>query len=301
MQPLASDLWLLERNAFHQLAGFAGLSVRLDPEQAREVAKASPRREKMIAVLPIHGALEARPSLIGELLGMSSYERIGRHFDMLMAEDSVTSIILDLCTPGGSVYGCAELANKFYLARGKKRDGVIAVANPLAASGGYWLGAAADRFVVVPSGDVGSVGVIAQHIDFSQALEKEGAKATVIRSSQSPYKGEGNDVEPLSDEARTHLQARADSIHQQFAADLAKFRGVSVEYVNEHFGQGRVVSARKAMAVGMVDRIDTLDGIAQKLLEGRVRLGKEAAMDCWDAPTRRESVLEKAAAIRALA
>lgn len=298
MQPLASDVWLMERNAFQQLAGFASLSVRMDPEQAKAIATAAPRRQKQIGIIPIHGALEARPSWIGEMFGMSSYERVGQAFDILMSDESVAGIILDIASPGGMVYGAQELAAKIFAARGRKP--VVAVANPLAASGAYWVAAAADRVVVTPSGDVGSVGVIVEHLDLSQAMEREGVKATVIRSSDAPRKGEGNPYEPLSDDARAHIQSRADAIHTKFVGDLARFRGVSVEVVNSSFGQGRVVDSKRALAAGMVDRVATMEDTVMRMVEGRIRLGGAAAMDCWDAMTPREAVREKIAAIQAL-
>jgi signal peptide peptidase SppA len=197
------------------------------------------------------------------------------------------------------VYGAPELAEKIFTARGRKP--IVAVANPLMASGAYWIAAAADRVVSTPSGDVGSVGVIAEHVDLSQAHDREGAKVTIIRSQKAPYKGEASDASPLSDEARQNMQARADAIHSRFVADLARFRGVSVEHVNEHFGKGRVVDAKAALHAGMVDRIGTLQEIAGKMAAGRIRIGGERAQDDWNCPSRREKLQERAAEILAAA
>lgn len=295
MQLLSCDLWLMERNAMRQFAALAASNVTADLMQVRAAA-AQPTRQKMIGVIPVHGVLEARTTLMGELFGMSSYERIGQQFDMLMAEESVTGIILDVASPGGMVYGAQELAAKIFNARGTKP--IIAVANPMAASGAYWIAAAADRMVMTPSGDVGSVGVICEHVDASQAYDREGAKITIIRSEKAPFKGENNDAGPLTDEARMNLQARADRIHAGFVADLARFRGVSVDHVNEHFGKGRVVDSKTAMSAGMVDRVGTLQEIAGKLAAGRIRLGGERSQDNWELPSRRESLMERVAEIR---
>lgn len=295
MQPLACDLWLIDPVALRQMV--SGSVVVPDPEQARAAAQSAPRQQKTVAVIPVHGAIEARPSFIGELLGMPSYERLGVVLDMVMADDSVSHVIFDHASPGGMVYGAPELADKIYKARGRKP--IISVANPMAASGSYWIAAAADRVVVTPSGDVGSVGVIVEHVDFSQALEKFGQKVTVLTSKSAPYKGEWSGVTPLSDEARANAQARADRIHNRFVSDLAKFRGVSVEHVNERFGQGRVVDAQAALAAGMVDRIGTLQDVIVGAASGRIRIRSERAEDEWDAPTRRDVLRERVAAIQA--
>lgn len=298
MQQLACDVWAIDRD---KLSQFLAASSRIPPgsEAARAVSQSAPQRQKSIAVIPIHGVLEARPSFVGEMLGMPSYERLGQVFDAMVADTSVGSIVLDVASPGGMVYGVMELANKIYNARGTKP--ILAVANPMAASGAYWLATAADRLIVSESGDVGSVGVITDHVDMSQAMATEGVKVTVIRSTKSPHKGETNDAEPLSDEAAANLQARADRIYDKFAADLAKFRGVSVDHVNEKFGKGRIVDAATAVRVGMADRVGSLGQVVDGLVSGRIRIGREAAQDNWNSETVRDTWRRQAAAIMAVA
>lgn len=258
--------------------------VEITPEiAARQRESRAARREQQIAVLPVHGPIEARASMIGDLLGMTSAEAIGYAFDQLIADDSVASIVLDVASPGGMVYGTPELANKIYSARGTKP--IIAVANPIAASGAYWIAAAADRLIASPTADVGSVGVIFRHVDDTQAEAQDGIKTTLIRSAGSPYKQDVSSGEPLTPEATEYLQARADQIYDQFVGDLAKFRGVSAEAVREHFGKGRLVDAKAGMRAGMIDRIDTFQGVLGKVLSGRLKIGATASEDNWDAPT----------------
>ncbi len=214
-----------------------------------------------------------------------------------MKDESVSGIILDVSSPGGMVYGAQELADKIFQARGTKP--IVAVANPYMASGAYWLGAAADRIIVTTSGDLGSVGVICEHVDLSKSMEQDGAKVTVIRSEKSPFKAETNDAEPLT--ARQNMQSRADTIYAKFVGDLAKFRGVSVDFVNENFGKGRMVDSQSAVKAGMADRVGTMEDIAAKMMAGRIRISSEKAQDEWDALTPRERLREKAVAIRAIA
>lgn len=295
---LYCDLWLAEPAALRHFLTLANSKV-FDGEPEVRSGSVSASREKTIAILPVHGVLEARPTMVGRFLGMSAYESLGYQFDMLMADESVRGVILDVMSPGGMVYGCQELANKIYNARGTKP--IVAVANPMAASGAYWLAAAADRVVMTPSADVGSVGAIWEHVDFSQKDQQEGVKVTVIRSAISPHKAESNSMEPLTDEARQNLQAKADEIGEKFVADLAKFRGYPVDHVKENFGKGRTLGSKQAMAAGMVDRIDTLQNVAMKMAAGRVRISSVRAQDDWDCPSERELRLQRAAAIKAMA
>lgn len=285
MQLFASDLWLMEPNYLRQFSAIAAATFKA-ANGVQRTQRAEPVKQKNVGLIRVHGAIETRTSTLGEWLGMTSYESIGQQFDAFMADDTVGPVILDVASPGGMAYGAMELANKIFEARGKKM--VIAVANPMAASGAYWIAAAADRLVMTPSGDVGSVGVIREFVDVSAMLEKTGQKVEIIRSGKSPYKGEEYGVEPLSDQARAAMQSRADMIYDRFVADLAKFRSVSVDHVNEHFGKGRIVSAKDAMRAGMVDRVDTFDGIVNKVLTNRVRLGNTSVNDEWSVPTQRE-------------
>lgn len=285
-------LWLVEPFSLRQFMMQA--SVRIDAEQARAAANVTPQRSGKVGILPVHGVLETRRSAFGEMFGMTSYERIGQQFDALMADDSISGIVLDVASPGGMAYGAPELADKIYSARGRGKS-IIAVANPMAASGAYWIAAAADRVVSVTSGDVGSVGVIMQHVDLSSLVE---GKVTTIRSSGSPYKAEGDPLEPLTDEAKQHFQSRADEIYDRFVADLARFRNVSAEHVNEHFGKGRVVSAKSAMRAGMIDRVDDMRSVAVKVAQNRYRMGQNSTMDEWNAPTVRERCATRIEALK---
>lgn len=298
MQSLSCDLWLMERNAFRQFLTFAANRPRIEDETAAVVSSA-PRQQKAIGIVPILGPLEARPSVMGYWFRMTSYQAVGELVQKYAMDDAISHIVLDMASPGGMVYGCQECAQIIYEARARKP--VIAVVNPMAASGCYWLAAAATRIVMMGSSDTGSVGVISEHVDISKSLEEEGIKITVIRSDKSPFKQEGNDTEPLSDAARANMQMRADEIYSKFVADLARFRGVSVDHVNANFGQGRLVDSKRALAAKMVDRIGTLDDTLTRIMEGRFRLGSEAAMDVWDAPTMREQLNERIAAFETAA
>lgn len=188
----------------------------------------------------------------------ASTENIALEFDRMVEDEAIETIILDINSPGGTVYGVPELARKIFEARKTKR--IIAVANALSASAAYWIGTAAGEFVVTPSGEVGSIGVYGVHLEFSRLFEKEGITATVIRAGAR--KAEGNPFEPLSDEAREHLQAQMDVYYEAFVRDVARHRGVSEDVVmSEAWGQGRTVLAEEAVELGMADRIATLEEV----------------------------------------
>jgi hypothetical protein len=110
---------------------------------------------------------------------------------------------------------------------------------------------------VIPSGQVGSIGVFSMHVDTTAAEEAEGVKVTIVKAGK--YKAEN--MEPLTDAAREAMQQQVDTYYDTFVADVAKGRGVAPKVVRETYGEGRVVLAKDALAAGMVDRIATLEEV----------------------------------------
>ncbi len=226
--------------------------------------RAQPQR-KSVAVLPMVGTIAYRAGLINEGSGGMSIETFRNQFRELMDDGSVTAIVLDVDSPGGAVDGVEEMAEEIYQAR--KSKPVVAVANTMAASAAYWLASAASELYVTPSGQVGSIGVFAAHEDQSGLMEQMGIKTTLV--SAGKYKVEGNPYEPLSDEARAYVQKRVDESYAVFTRTVARNRGVDVATVREGFGEGRVIGAREAVKLGMVDGIASLDETVSRLTSGR--------------------------------
>jgi capsid assembly protease len=210
-----------------------------------------------VAVIPVYGVIAQRASMFDDISGGTSCEAISKALNAALADESVGSIVFDVDSPGGTVTGVPELAAEIYAARGKKP--IIAVANGMAASAAYWIASAADKIVVTPSGEVGSIGVYTAHHDVSAMMEKEGVKITFIQAGK--HKTEGNPYEPLSDEAKADIQDGVDKFYGMFTRGVAGGRGVSPEKVLSDFGQGRMLLAEDAVAAGMADEVATLDQV----------------------------------------
>jgi ClpP class serine protease len=132
------------------------------------------------------------------------------------------------------------------------------------------------EIAVTPSGEVGSIGVFAVHEDVSKAAELAGVKTTLI--SAGPFKTEGNEFEPLTDEARTHIQSQVDQFYAMFLHDVASGRRVSAETVAGSYGEGRTLLAKPALEAGMVDRIQTLEATIAGLQHPVASVRKAAAI-----------------------
>lgn len=226
------------------------IAARISDTRSREIARSA----GSVAVLPVYGLLAQRMDMMMEISGGTSTDSLGAQVNALVADEAVKAIILDIDSPGGSVYGMQEIAQAIFDARGAKP--IVAQVNPLAASGAYWLASQADEIVATPSGEAGSIGVYTVHDDVSRMLEEDGITRTLISDGQN--KAETASFQPLSDDARGHLESRVRDYGDQFRADVARGRGVSAKAVRERFGDGRVFGARDLIERGMVDRIAPL-------------------------------------------
>ena len=216
-----------------------------------------------IAVLPLYGIVTQRGNMVDDVSGpgSTSTQQFASSLREALADESVSQILIDIDSPGGSVYGVAELADEIASAQGQKP--VIAIANSLAASAAYWIGCAASEFYVTPGGEVGSIGVWQAHQDYSRAMDEAGVKTTLI--SAGKFKVEGNPYAPLSEEAHGFMQSRVDDYYVAFTKAVAKGRGVPIAQVREGMGQGRVLGADAALTHQMVDGVATLDDVISKM------------------------------------
>lgn len=218
-----------------------------------------------VAVLSLFGIVAQRMNMMDQVSGPggTSTEQFAAAFRQAVADPNVKAIVLNIDSPGGSVYGVAELASliREQVAKGDKP--VVAQVNSLAASAAYWIASAAGEIVVTPGGEVGSIGVYTVHEDISAAAEQKGVKVTYI--SAGDFKVEANPFQPLADEARAAIQKRVDEYYSMFVDAVARGRSaalgrsVSRDEVRQGFGRGRVVGAKEAVKEGMADRVATLD------------------------------------------
>lgn len=214
-----------------------------------------------VAVLNVFGVIAQRMDMLSQISGGTSTEKLAKDFRAALDSPSVKAIVLNIDSPGGCVFGVQELAAEIMAARSKKH--IVSVSNSMAASAAYWIASAADEFVVTPSGQVGSIGVYTMHEDWSQHLEAEGIKTTFIQAGK--FKTEGSPYSPLTEEAQAAMQADVNFYYDEFVNAVAKGRGVSASIVKKDYGQGRMLNSKDAKAAGMVDRVDTLEGVLARL------------------------------------
>lgn len=218
--------------------------------------------EDGVALIPVVGVIAKRMNLFLRFSGGTSTELVARDIREAVDNAEVRAIVLQIDSPGGTVDGTQELANLVFETRNQKP--IVAYSDGIMASAALWIGAAAHQIVISgPTVEVGSIGVVATHVDVSRAEEMRGYKTTEIVSSKlkratSPYK-------PLSESGEQVLQETVNGLHEIFVGEIAKFRNKTVEDVQTKMADGRVFLGQQAIEIGLVDSMFTLDQLLGKL------------------------------------
>ena len=206
-----------------------------------------------IAVIPIHGSLVKRALGMDAASGLTSYSEIASMLDAALADPQVRGILLDIDSPGGEASGSFELSRRVREVAAVKP--VWAVANDAAYSAAYALAASAQRLFVTETGGVGSIGVIALHVDQSVKDAKDGYRFTAITAGA--HKNDYSPHEPLSDTARTELQGEVDRLYTLFTDHVAAMRGLDIGAVRAT--EAGLFFGNQAVTQGLADGVQTLD------------------------------------------
>lgn len=231
-----------------------------------------PRVNGGVMVIPLHGRLVHRGDEFSGFFGETPVSEWVDRVEAAVNDGDVAGIVLDVDSPGGEAEGIPEAAARMFALRGRKP--IVAVANTLAASGAYWIGTAADKIFVTPSGGVGSVGVISYHVDESRYFSDKGMDITIF--SAGKHKAEFVPFSPLTEEAKQHETSVITEIYGDFVDSVARHRGTSAADVRVNYGEGRVVQAVPAVKAGMADGVRTLRDVVLTMA-GTVASGKRKA------------------------
>ena len=221
------------------------------PEPAEQVAMMA----GAIAVVSVVGTLVARSSYLDAESGLLSYGAIGDAIETAFTDPSVRAVILDIDSSGGEVGGLFDLVNRIITLKETAGKPIWAVANEDALSAAYGVASTADRIYVTQTGEVGSIGVVAAHIDESGADAQAGLSWSFIFAGQQ--KVDGNAHEPLSARARSTIQADVDRLYAQFCELVSANRGLTIDAVRAT--QAATYRGELAIRAGLADRLGTLD------------------------------------------
>lgn len=207
-----------------------------------------------IAIVEMTGTLVHRGDWVGESSGVTSYEGLAQQIEAATADPAVRGIALELDSFGGEVAGVFDLADAIREARAQKP--VWAFVAESALSAGYALASQADRIILPRTGEVGSIGILIVHADYSQRLTDEGVTVTMIHAGAN--KVDGNPYEALPETVRDAWQAETEALRRLFAETVAAGRRGRLDAAAALATEARVLRGVRAVEAGLADEVSDL-------------------------------------------
>ncbi len=241
-----------------------------------------------IAVLPILGTLVRRASYIGAASGLTSYHDIEAMAEAAFSDPQVRAVLLEMDSSGGEAGGVFDLAQHLRQLAQTSGKPLWAIADEAALSAAYAIAAAADRLWLTRTAEVGSIGVVAVHVDESVADAKAGLNYTFLHAGA--HKVDGHPHAPLPAPVAADIQADIEQLHEQFIALVAGFRRVTVDAIRDT--EARVYRGEAALQAGLADQIGTraeaITALQRQLAmsAGRSLRNKAAALSAARTPPR---------------
>ncbi len=198
---------------------------------------------------------------------ISDSTEIVRQFRIAERDSSIKGIVLHVNSPGGAVGASQSIYRAIEKIRDKKP--VVVSMENVAASGGYYISAPANVIYANPGSITGSIGVIIQHVDATEILNKIGLKIENIKS------GKNKDIlypnHKLTPEQKKLIEETILDVYDQFLDAIVKYRPIKKEELRK-IADGRIFSGRQAQKLKLVDKLGNIqDAIteAKKLAKAK--------------------------------
>ena len=185
----------------------------------------------------------------GELVDSRSIiEQLKRYED----NKAVRAILLNVDSPGGGVAVSQELYREIKRLREEKGKIIVAYMSSVGASGAYYLSCSANKIIANPGTVIGSIGVIAEWVNYGDLLQWAKLKDVIFKSGE--FKDTGTPTRALTDREKVYFQGLIDDMYVQFVEAVADGRKMDVEHVRG-FADGRVYTGRDAREKKLIDEI----------------------------------------------
>jgi protease-4 len=194
-----------------------------------------------VALVKVEGLLVSSEQLVNEL---NDYAEDG----------SIKAIVIRIDSPGGGVVVSQEIFNAVKNAK-KEGKKIVVSMGTVAASGGYYVAAAADKIIANPGTLTGSIGVKMEFANVEKLLEKIGVKGMIVKAGE--YKDMGSPFRDMTDQEKKLLQGVIDDVHNQFIEAVAEGRQLPAADVRA-IADGRIFTGRQALDLKLVDQMGDL-------------------------------------------
>ncbi|MCM3215070.1 signal peptide peptidase SppA [Niallia taxi] len=216
-----------------------------------------------IAVLEVDGTIQDTGDT-QSILSSAGYNHKAfmKKLDKVKNDSSVKGIILKVNSPGGGVVESAEIHDKIVEIQEEAKKPVYVSMGSMAASGGYYISAPADKIFASPETLTGSLGVIMSGYNFEGLAEKYGVEFVTIKSG--PYKDIMSSTREMTDKERDILQTMIDNSYDGFVKVIADGRGLKENEVRK-IADGRIYDGRQAKDLNLIDDFGYLDDVINSM------------------------------------
>jgi protease-4 len=237
------------------------LSRRPEPLEERVV---SGRGDAKILLMDVSGVIsaEARESRLGLSREESPLARIEAELTQAAEDDDVRAIVLRVNSPGGTVTASDIIYERLTRFRAERGVPVLVQMMDVAASGGYYVALAGDEIVASPTSVTGSIGVIFTSVSLAGLMDKLGVANQTVASGS--MKDIGSPLRGMTPAEREVLQRLIGDMQARFVALVRARRPRLTAEMDAQMVDGRVFSADQALAGGLVDQIDYLEGTIER-------------------------------------
>ncbi|EAD5841802.1 TPA: signal peptide peptidase SppA [Listeria innocua] len=244
-----------------------------------------------IAVLSVDGTIQDT----GEASSLFSETGYNHAFFMDQLEevrnnDAIQGVLLYVNSPGGGVMESAQIRDKILQIKKERKIPFYVSMGSMAASGGYYISAPADKIFASKETLTGSLGVIMQGYDYSELMKKLGVSDNTIKSGA--YKDIMSGTRPMTDEEKKIMQSMIDDSYNEFVKVVATGRGMSEEQVRK-IADGRIYDGRQAKENGLIDAFGYQEDALEALKKEKDL--KDATVIQYDAPESFSSLFSVAA------
>ena len=211
-----------------------------------------------ILLIPVQGAIFSGSGSSG--LWGSSFNIVKAVHDALrMAADDkqIKALIFEINSPGGSITACHQIHTEILRFKQKRPNvPIIVTMGDVAASGGYYIAAPADKIIAHPTTITGSIGVISHFLNIEELCKKIGLKEEIIKSG--PYKDIGSIFRPMSDKERAAFQEIIKEMYKRFIQVVADGRkDLTAEQIRA-LANGMIYTGQQALEHGLIDGLGDL-------------------------------------------
>lgn len=243
-------------------AGVAGVMPDAKAPYHEMVVKG--RGPNKILMLPVHGLITNEPTKRYLHRGRSMVDSFKAMLDQAEKDDKIKAVLIEVDSPGGGITASDILCKRLVDFKKKSKAKVVVMMQDVAASGGYYISAPADRILAHPTTITGSIGVIMPYVSLADLIQRWGIKPDHVKSGK--MKDMGSLLRDMEPEERQILQGIIDEMHDRFVTTVATHRGMPKEKVAE-LADGRVYTGEMAKKVGLVDEVGYLDDAIQSAMK----------------------------------